>query len=301
MERTCLLVMKKTVIYKNNRCFTLKADFYGANLDNAPVVVYIHGGGLIWGSREDISKEMIKLYTDNGFALFSIDYRLAPESKLADILEDLQDALHWLESEGVKQFSIDSKRIAVVGGSAGGFLALSTGIFQNKPRAIVSFYGYGDISAKWATNPSTFYRQKEIIPRRLALKLLSKRIISEGTLDERYLFYLYSRQEGVWVQELTGLKPSVNKEGLLKLCPIYHVSKDYPPTLFLHGTNDTDVPYEQSVFMRAALIKNGVYTRLITIPNGEHVFEKDIHNPIVQDALCQMIEFLHTQLSIKLF
>jgi acetyl esterase/lipase len=286
--------MKHTIIYKTDDRFKLKADFYGTYLEEAPVVVYIHGGGLIWGSREDISEEMINLYTHNGFAVFSIDYRLAPESKLADILEDVQDALFWLEVEGVKQFSIDPKRIAVVGGSAGGFLALCTGSFNNKPRAIVTFYGYGDLSAKWAMNPSSFYRQKESIPRELALKLLSDRIISEGPVQERYLFYLYARQHGVWVQEITGI-PSSNDE-LMKLCPIYHVTEEYPPTLFLHGTNDSDVPYEQSVYMRAALIKNGVYGRLITIPNADHVFEKDFHDPVVQDALNQVILFLKTQL-----
>jgi acetyl esterase/lipase len=293
--RRCRLMMKYTIIFKTDDRFELKADFYGTYQEEAPVVVYIHGGGLIWGSREDLSEEMLHLYTHNGFAVFSLDYRLAPESKLADILEDVQDALFWLEVEGVKQFSIDPKRIAVVGGSAGGFLALCTGSFTNKPQAIVSFYGYGDISAKWAMNPNTYYRQKERIPRELAMKLVSNKILSEAPVQDRYLFYLYARQQGVWVQEITGLASS--NDELMKLCPIYQVTKEYPPTLFLHGTNDTDVPYEQSAFMRAALIKNGVYGRLITIPNGEHVFEKDFHDPAVQDALNQVIEFLKEQLS----
>jgi acetyl esterase/lipase len=286
--------MKHSVIYKNKNNIEIKADFYGTKKAEAPVVVYIHGGGLIWGSREDLSEEMIYLYTNNGFAVFSIDYRLAPESKLSDILEDVQDALLWLEVEGVKQFSIDPKRIAVVGGSAGGFLALCTGTFKNKPRAIVSFYGYGDISAKWAMNPSTYYCQKERIPRELAMKLVSNKILSEGPVQDRYLFYLYARQQGVWVQEITGIASS--NDELMRFCPIYHVTGEYPPTLFLHGTNDTDVPYEQSVFMRAAVIKHGVYGRLISIPNGEHAFEKDFHNPVVQNALRQMIEFLKEQL-----
>jgi acetyl esterase/lipase len=287
----------KTIVYKKNNGLEIKADFYMSNHDHAPVVVYIHGGGLIWGSRQDISDEMIKLYTNNGFALFSIDYRLAPKSKLSDILEDVQDALLWLETDGAFQFSIDPKRIAVVGGSAGGFLALNTGTFKNKPRAIVSFYGYGDINAKWATNPSAFYRLKDLVPRELALKLFLDEEISEGPIEERYLFYLYCRQQGVWVNEITGMNPLINKRILHNLCPINHVTEGYPPTLFLHGTMDTDVPYEQSVFMRAALLKEGVYTRLITIPNGEHVFEKNFHDPIIQDALNQVIEFLKKQLS----
>ncbi|MED3561759.1 alpha/beta hydrolase [Bacillus xiapuensis] len=288
--------MKNTVIYKQDSRFTIKADFYTANHENAPVIVYIHGGGLLWGTREDISEEMIKLYTNNGFALFSIDYRLAPESKLPDILEDVQDALLWIETEGPKQFSIDPKRIAVVGGSAGGYLALCTGIYKKKPRAIVSFYGYGDISSNWATQPSKFYLQKDLVPKELYKKFVSDEMITEGAIETRFLLYLYARQQGAWVQEITGI-PSTNKEDLIQVCPIYHITKDYPPTLFLHGTKDTDVPYEQSVFMRAALIKRNVKTRLITIPNGEHVFEKDFDNPVVQDALNQVIEFLQIHLS----
>jgi acetyl esterase/lipase len=291
-------IMKHTVIYKKNDLFSIKADFYKTSHDNAPVVVYIHGGGLLWGSREDLTEEMIHLYTSNGFSLFSIDYRLAPESKLPDILEDVQDALDWLENEGTKHFSINPKRIAIVGSSAGGFLALCAGTFKRKPSAIVSFYGYGDISAKWATAPSNFYCQKDHVPKEIAMKLISDQIIIDGTVEQRFLLYLYARQTGEWIETVTGINPSVNKEELLKFCPIHNITKDYPPTLLLHGTKDVDVPYEQSVFMRAALIKEGIETKLITIPNGEHVFDKDFHNPFVHNALNQVIDFLKNQLSI---
>ncbi|PEJ57083.1 alpha/beta hydrolase [Bacillus sp. AFS002410] len=284
--------MKQTVIYKKNDRFSLQADFYETNREHAPVIIYIHGGGLIWGTREDITKDMIEFYTSNGFSLFSIDYRLAPESKLPDILEDVQDALRWIEAEGPKYFSIDPNKIVIVGGSAGGFLALCSGTFKHKPRAIVSFYGYGDISASWATNPSPYYLQKDMVPNEIAEMLQSNQVITEGTIEQRFLIYLHARQHGVWVQKLTALDPIKNKDQLLTLCPIHHITKDYPPTLFLHGTKDTDVPYEQSVFMRAALLKKDVKTKFITIPNGEHVFEKDFHLPIVQNALKQMIEFL---------
>ncbi|AGK52382.1 alpha/beta hydrolase [Bacillus sp. 1NLA3E] len=289
--------MKNTVIYKESACFTLTADFYETKQDYAPVIVYIHGGGLLWGSREEIPKEMVKLYTDNGFSLFSINYRLAPETKLPDILEDVEDALTWIESEGPKHFSIDPKRIAVVGSSAGGYLALCTGTFKNKPRAIVSFYGYGDITAKWATNPNKFYSQKVIVPKETAKKLVSNQIITEGTVDDRFLLYLYARQTGEWIQEISGINPLINKEQLLKLCPIYNITKDYPSTLLLHGTKDVDVPYEQSVFMRGALVKQGIEAKIITIPNGDHVFDKDFYNPVVQNALKQVIEFLQSHLS----
>ncbi|WP_342599138.1 alpha/beta hydrolase [Psychrobacillus sp. FSL H8-0483] len=290
-------MMRETVIYKKDERFTLEADYYGTSQLSAPVVVYIHGGGLLWGTKEELSEEMIQLYTKNGYGVFSIDYRLAPETKLPAILEDVQDALQWIESEGSKQFSIDPKKIAVIGSSAGAFLALSTGTFKNKPRAIVSFYGYGDISAEWATSPNSYYCQKDIVSKEVANSIITDDVITNASVEERFLLYLYARQTGEWIQEITGTNPSIQKDSLIKYSPIHNVTNDYPPTLLLHGTNDVDVPYLQSVFMRAALIKEGIQTKLITIPNGEHVFEKDFHHPVVQNALQEVLDFLQVHLA----
>ena len=50
-------------------------------------------------------------------------------------------------------------------------------------------------------------------------------------------------------------------------------------------------------FMCEALKEEGIEAKLITIPNGEHVFEKDFYHPNVQDALMQVIDFLKTHLA----
>lgn len=287
---------KTTVIYKQQDNFELKADFYPASEASRPVIVYIHGGGLLWGSREDMKPAQIDFYHQAGFNIFSIDYRLAPESKLPAIREDIVDALDWIGNEGTKQFDYDPEKIAVIGSSAGGFLALLTGTFPNKPKAIVSFYGYGDITGDWAVKPSPHYAAMTNVPRELAKMLVSNETISVGPIEKRYALYMHARQHGVWIEELSGLIPVLAKDELSTYCPLFNIQPDYPPTLLLHGTKDEDVPYEQSVLMAEGLQKNGVDHKLITIPDGKHSFDEDWQSPIVQNAFDEVINFLNNKL-----
>jgi acetyl esterase/lipase len=111
-----------------------------------PVIVWIHGGALIMGNRRSVRAPLRDALARSGFAQFSIDYRLAPETKLPAILEDVLDAFQWLRTEGTHRFRFDPERVGVVGHSAGGYLTLMAGVhLQQKPRALVSFYGYGDV------------------------------------------------------------------------------------------------------------------------------------------------------------
>lgn len=288
---------KTTIIYKRENNFELKADFYPASGQDRPVIVYIHGGGLLWGSREDMKPEQIDFYHQAGFNIFSIDYRLAPETKLPAIKEDIADALNWIEHEGPKQFDYDPTKVAVIGSSAGGYLALLTGTLANKPKAIVSFYGYGDITGDWAVKPSPHYAAMTTVPRELAKMLVSDEVISVGPIEKRYAIYMHARQHGVWIEELTGLIPILSKDELSTYCPLYNIDADYPPTLLLHGTNDEDVPYEQSVLMAESLQNNGIENKLITIPDGKHQFDEEWTTPIVQNAFDEVLTFLTETLS----
>jgi acetyl esterase/lipase len=119
-----------------------------------PVVLWIHGGALIFGDRGMLPAGQRERYLRAGLAVVSIDYRLAPETKLGGILEDLDAANAWLWREG-PALRLDPTRLAVVGHSAGGYLALMAGVrFRPRPRAIVSFYGYGDIAGEGTADPT---------------------------------------------------------------------------------------------------------------------------------------------------
>ncbi|MDY0393305.1 alpha/beta hydrolase [Virgibacillus halophilus] len=92
-----------------------------------------------------MKKEQIRMYNAAGFHVFSIEYRLAPESKLPSIIADIADVLKWLHSDKSNEIGHNRDKIAVMGSSAGGYLALMAGTFTVKPAAIISFlriWGY---------------------------------------------------------------------------------------------------------------------------------------------------------------
>src|SRR5438876_5746407 len=147
--------VKKTFTYKVVDKLEIKADVYGASGRTVrPVVIWIHGGALIMGHRGGIDGTLRDKLVNAGYAVVSIDYRLAPETKLPAILEDVQDACKWVREKGPELFHIDPRKIAVMGGSAGGYLTLTTGYrVEPRPVALVSFWGYGDVAGAWYSRP----------------------------------------------------------------------------------------------------------------------------------------------------
>src|SRR5436309_2428159 len=83
---------KKTYVYKSVGKCAIKADVYRpADEVLRPVALWIHGGALIMGDRGGIDRALREALLRAGYILVSIDYRLAPETKLPEILEDVQD------------------------------------------------------------------------------------------------------------------------------------------------------------------------------------------------------------------
>ncbi|MFV1964206.1 MAG: alpha/beta hydrolase family protein [Pirellulaceae bacterium] len=78
------------------------------------------------------------------------------------------------------------------------------------------------------------------------------------------------RQRGVWPEMVSGWDPHEEPERYTPFMPVKNVSASYPPTLLIHGTVDTDVPYEQSLMMSEEFHKHSVPHKLISIPGGEH-------------------------------
>jgi acetyl esterase/lipase len=286
---------KQTFTYKTVDKCEIKADVYGASEKEVrPVVIWIHGGALIMGQRGGIDRTLNDLLLKAGYVVVSVDYRLAPETKLPGILEDLQDACRWVREKGPKLFHIDPQKIVVMGGSAGGYLTQTTGYrVEPRPRALVSFWGYGDIAGPWYSRPDAFYRTKPLVPKEEAYKAVGGAVITDSIgKNDRGRFYLYCRQNGLWPKEVTGHDPDKEPKAFDPWCPLRNVSAKYPPTLLIHGTKDTDVPYEQSVLMDKELTRKGVEHELITVTDGGHGLG-GVKPAVVADVYSRVVAFVN--------
>ena len=285
----------QTYVYKTDGRCAIRADVYRAPGDEIrPAILWIHGGALIFGHRGTINKAQLSRYLEAGFVVVSIDYRLAPETRLPGILEDLEDAYRWMRSRGPELFRIDPDRIVVIGHSAGGYLTLAAGYrLHPRPKALVAFYGYGDIIGDWYSRPDPFYLKEPLVTRERALAGIGSQPISEA-LDEsaRWPFYLYCRQQGLWPKEVVGIDPSEGSRGFSPYCPVRNVASDYPPTMLLHGDKDTDVPYQQSVDMARELERAGVVYEFVPIPGGGHGFDWEMTEPRAASVFDRVIAFI---------
>ena len=186
----------ETFAYKQVGDLTIHLDVYRRGPESPqPVIVWIHGGALIVGDRGGIRTDQLELYLNAGYVVVSIDYRLAPETKLPDIVADVRDALGWVRQKGPAEIGIDPNRIAVIGHSAGGYLTLMSGsLLDPPPKALVSFYGYGDIIGDWYAKPDPHYLQQEKVPEAAALASVGEVEISGATQSQdRFKFYLWCR------------------------------------------------------------------------------------------------------------
>ncbi len=200
-----------------------------------PAVIVVHGGGFTKGDKQTYVKPLFKPLTDANFAWFTINYRLAPQYKMPAPAEDVISAIEWVRAHAA-EYKVDPKRIALVGESAGAYLVDYVAVTAPKNarvNAVVSFYG----------------------PHDLVLQVNEKgQKISEG------------------LQGLTGVS-EWNAEGQKKLrdlSPSFLVRKNPPPFLLIHGTEDEQVPYQQSVRFRRVLMDKGGKVELFTVDGARH-------------------------------
>jgi acetyl esterase len=123
-----------------------------------PALVAIHGGGFVGGARTDMEPVAL-FFANNGYAVFTIDYRVAPAFPYPAAVEDAQTAVRFIR-EQAGSFGVDPARVGALGGSAGGTIAASLSAAGDDPAsdagiaAAVSWSGALDLAATIAARPN---------------------------------------------------------------------------------------------------------------------------------------------------
>ncbi len=211
---------------------------------NAPAMLFFFGGGWNSGSPTQFVKYCERL-SERGMVGIVADYRVKSRQgvQAKTCVEDALDALRYIAANATT-LGIDSDRIGVGGGSAGGHLAASLGtIHASDPAApkVMALF-----------NPATI------------LAPISDDL-SDAPLGElKKMNALYQAKEE-HLRIRIGLEP-------VELSPFHHVASNSPPAIIFHGTNDKTVPYESAKLFASQLRKNGVFVDLKTYEGAGHGF-----------------------------
>jgi BD-FAE len=155
--------IRTDVVYGTENGHQNKLDVIYPHNATAPVpaAIYIHGGGWIFGDKAGAVLETLP-YLKMGWAAINVEYRMADVSKAPGAVEDCRCALKWVV-RNAREYHIDPTRLVVTGHSAGGHLALTTGMLlesdgldnncplnpgEAAPRvaAIVNWFGPTDVN-----------------------------------------------------------------------------------------------------------------------------------------------------------
>jgi acetyl esterase/lipase len=231
-----------------------------------PLLLFIHGGAWRAGKKEHTEPYTVPLAAA-GYATASIQYRLAPEHTFPKAIQDVNAAIHWLRSHG-DQYGFDGGRMALLGGSAGGHLALLAAYAQDpalgapghpegvkqRVAAVVNIYGVTDCTT--------------------AVAQAEKR-----------------------VHDFMGVPYAEGVDQYALASPIFHLDADDPPTLTLHGTIDELVPIAQADRLHKKLDSLGVPNFYDRIEGWPHAM--DVAKPVYDRCLYLTKAFLEIYLPLE--
>lgn len=210
-----------------------------------PVVVLIHGGGWQNGDKRSGTVQGASLVRTGHYAAVSLGYRLTGEARWPAQIHDCKAAIRWIRAQAGR-YNLDPQRIGVIGSSAGGHLAAMLGTSGDEAAL------EGDLGKHQKTSSRV----------QCVVDLF-------GPTDLVKLSRSSDPPHGA-VARLLGGVVRENRELAHAASPITYVSRDDPPFLLIHGTQDTIVPYDQSELLQDALATAGVDSLLLRVEGGSH-------------------------------
>ncbi|WP_371361764.1 Acetyl esterase [Sporomusa rhizae] len=270
----------------------LSANLHRAKYNRKNVtIIYFHGGGLLYGVRDDLPELYINKFLNSGYDFLALDYPLAPEAKLDLILKSAHDLLSFFLKNADNVFKLNNNKYVLFGRSAGAYLSfmLCDRLMKNKallPAAIISLYGYTNLSEIQFNTPSKHYNKLAGVPDESIEKIIAGYPITYGPMDSRFSLYIKARQEGTWTKYLCG------PEDLSKYSLTDDTLRSFPPTILAASTLDPDVPYRMS----KSLLKLIPNSHLITIYREVHDFDRDLNDESGRLAYEEIIEWLEDRI-----
>ena len=226
---------------RNNR--DNKVDLYlprGAD-GPTPVLMYIHGGGWRAGLEGGQRPAPAAVAGEGLGGRQRAKYRLAQVSLAPAAVEDCLCALRWV-IRNAEQYNIDASRVVVTGNSAGGHLALTTGMAPASAGLDRECPGAGGPVGGRGHQLVRHHRRRGSA-RRPNMKLYA--VTWLGSLPDRF-------------------------EVAERVSPLTYVRSGLPPVLTIHGDADGVVPYQHATELHAKLEAAGVASELHTVPGGGH-------------------------------
>lgn len=254
-------------------------------------ILYFHGGGLLYGSREDLPKLHIDTFTDAGLCIIAFDYPLAPTAKLDLILSDVTASINdYIRTPD--KYTGKKLPYFLWGRSAGSYLCLIAAANQKldePPLGLLSYYGYGFLEGNWFNIPSSYYCSLPSVSSS-CLQALPPELHAEGSLDTHYSAYVYGRQSGTWKSMFyDGREKFFFLDYSLRAC-----DKLPCPLFCAHSINDTDVPYSE--FLELCSKYNA---QRFVASRDTHDFDRYEEDSVTMQLLETSVEFIENHLDIK--
>ncbi|MEM9345716.1 MAG: alpha/beta hydrolase [Planctomycetota bacterium] len=240
--------VQRGIVYATVDDRELKLDLYLPDeVDDAPLVVWVHGGAWMMGSRYPCP---VRYLTEEGFAVASVSYRFAQHAVFPAQLHDCKAAIRYLRANA-EAYGYDAERIGVAGASAGGHLVSLLGTTGNAEKTHGEVGEHDDVSSEVHAVYNLFGPTD--------LLALDEGFDREG-----------ERNRNNPIVQLLGADPDDEPVLAKAADPATFIDKDDPPMLIVHGTRDRLVPLSQSEYLAEKLEDAGVEHRFEVIEGAGH-------------------------------